>query len=82
VKDDVCADFPDEAAAPPLLAGEDAKTAAESRVVTPGTLSMTLVPSLRLGDLIAPPDLAAAFAAARGVSQGRALPLGRWSWPR
>lgn len=57
------------AASPPAALGADDP---ETRVVFIGTFSKTLVPSLRLGYVIAPRDLAGAFAAARAVAQGHA----------
>ena len=51
---------------PPALGSGDRA----ARVILIGTFSKTLLPSLRLGYLIAPADLAESFAAARTAAQG------------
>lgn len=63
LEDDYDSETHYEGAPPPTLQSDD--TAA--RVVFLGTFSKTLLPSFRLGYVIAPPDLVDAFSAARRV---------------
>lgn len=66
VEDDYDAEFQYLGPPPRALAAEDGA----GRVVMIGTFSKTLVPSLRLGYLVVPADLAGAFEIASGVAQG------------
>jgi GntR family transcriptional regulator/MocR family aminotransferase len=68
VEDDYNSEVHYDALPPPSLNAQETG----GRVVTLGTFSSTMVPSLRLGYLVVPEDLASAFEAARAVSQGHA----------
>lgn len=68
VEDDYDGEMRYDGPPPPALGAGDAA----ARVILIGTFSKTLLPSLRLGYVVAPADLADSFAAARTAAQGHA----------
>jgi len=68
IEDDFDAEFHFSKQAPHSLGARNSG----DRVVLIGTFSTTLVPSLRLGYIIVPPDLILPFTVARAISQGYA----------
>jgi GntR family transcriptional regulator / MocR family aminotransferase len=63
VEDDYDNEFRYQGQIPPALYGQDR----DSRTIHIGTFSKILLPSLRLGYIVVPPDLSVAFANARAV---------------
>lgn len=72
VEDDYNSEFRFGARPIPALAGIDATTPGARSVIYVGTLSKVLFPSLRLGYLVVPPDMAARVAAAKDATNRNA----------